>query len=325
MRGIVLCGVLSLRLLAAQQGPLTGPVEGFTFDLPTGSFRAVIGLPGAASLGPPLLRGFEFGSVAPGKDHGIAFHDGHAILVSQFGSGHARTSELSDATRQPEGISWSADGSQAFLYSLSDGWIQRGAGLPAAARFESVIDLSSLGGTVAAVASDPSATRIAVAIQGDKSGVYTMDATREFVSVRPGGKPIAVAFSDDGRKLYTLDGATRQVSEISLDEANFREYFIDGLQDPIAVQIAHDATNRPILYVAARADRVVRTYDVSSFQLRADIPLDFEPTVIQALGQHSFLLSPRVHDGDPLWCLTSVPQSMVFFVPVTPLISEGTE
>ena len=152
-----------------------------------------------------------------------------------------------------------------------------------------------------------------------------MDATREFVSVRPGGKPIAVAFSDDGRKLYTLDGATRQVSEISLDEANFREYFIDGLPGSDC-RPDRSRCHKPAdpLRSGSRGPRGSQ-YDVSSFQLRADIPLDFEPTVIQALGQHSFLLSPRVHDGDPLWCLTSVPQSMVFFVPVTPLISEGTE
>jgi hypothetical protein len=325
MRGTVLCGFLSLRLLVAQQSTLTGPVEGFTFDLPTGSFRAVIGLPGAASLGPPLLSGFEFGSVAPGKGHGIAFHGGHAILVSQFGSAPVLTSELSDTARQPEGVLWSADGSQALLYSLSGGWIQQVVGLPDAVRFESAIDLSSLGGTVAAVAADPSATRIAAAIQGNNSGVYVMDGNRDFASVRPAGKPIALAFSEDGRKLYILDGDTRQLSELSLGDSSSRDCSIDGLQDPVAIRVAHDAVNHPVLYVAARADRMVRTYDVSSLQVLANTPLDFEPTAIQAFGLHSFLLSPRLHDGDPLWCLTSVPQSMVYFVPATPLTSERTE
>jgi len=325
MRGIVLCGFLSLRFLAAQQSTLTGPVEGFTFDLPTGSFRAVIGLPGAASMGPPLLSGFEFGSVAPGKDHGIAFHDGHAILVSQFGSGQVLTSELSDTARQPEGVLWSADGSQALLYSLSGGRIQRVVALPDAVRFESAIDLSSLGGTVAAVSADPSATQIAVAIQGDNSGVYVIDSNRDFVSVRPAGKPIALAFSEDGRKLYILDGDAHQISEISLGGSNSRDWSIDELQDPIAIQVAHDAANRLVLYVAARADRMIRAYDVSSLRVLANTPLDFEPTAIQAFGQHSFLLSPRLNDGDPLWCLTSVPQSMVYFVPATPLIPERTE
>ena len=325
MRGIVLCGFLSLRFLVAQQSTLTGPVEGFTFDLPTGSFRAVIGLPGAASLGPPLLSQFEFGSVSPGKDYGIAFTGGHAILVSQFGSGQALTSELSDAARQPEGVVWSADGSQALLYSLSGGWIQRVVGLPDTARFESAIDLSPLGGTVAAVAADPLGTRIAVAIQGNNSGVYVMDGNRDFVSIRPTGKPIALAFSEDGQKLYILDGDTLQLSELSLGDSNSRGCSIDGLQDPIAIQVAHDAANRPVLYVAARGDRLVRTYDVSSFQVLANTPLDFEPTAIQAFGQHSFLLGPRLHDGDPLWCFTNVPQLRVYFVPATPLISERTE
>jgi DNA-binding beta-propeller fold protein YncE len=235
------------------------------------------------------------------------------------------TSELSDVARRPEGVVWSADGSQALFYSLSGRWIQRGVGLPDAARFESAIDLSSLGGTVAAVAADPTAARIAVAIQGDSTGVYVMDGDRDFVTVRPAGKPIALAFSEDGRKLYILDGDPRQVSEISLGDSNSRDCSIDGLQDPIAIQVAHDATNRPVLYVAARGDRMVRTYDIPSLRVLANTPLDFEPIAIEAFGRHSFLLRPRFHDDDPLWCLTSVPQSMVYFVPATPLTSERTE
>ena len=55
--------------LPAQQTNLSGPIEGFTFDAPTGSFRAVIGFPGSASLGPAILAGFDHGSVAPQKDY----------------------------------------------------------------------------------------------------------------------------------------------------------------------------------------------------------------------------------------------------------------
>src|SRR5439155_21041528 len=82
LSAISLCG----GSLLAQLAEMNGPIEGFIFDAPTGSFRAVIGMPGSASLGPPILDGFSRGSVAPRKDYGLAFKDGKCALVSGLGS-----------------------------------------------------------------------------------------------------------------------------------------------------------------------------------------------------------------------------------------------
>src|SRR2546421_2984166 len=103
----------------AQQTSLSGPIEGFTFDAPTGSFRAVIGLPGSASLGPAILSGFGSGSVAPQKDYGLAFSEDQALFVSGLHSTSPSTSPLSSAMAGQEGVVWSADGSLAVLFSRS--------------------------------------------------------------------------------------------------------------------------------------------------------------------------------------------------------------
>ncbi len=321
---LFLAVLLSAKLAVAQQSALSGPVEGFTFDVPTGSFRAVLGLPGAAALGSPLLSGFEFGVVAPGKNYGIAFQDGHAIIVSGLDSSQVLTSEILDVTSRAEGALWSADGSQAILYSLTGKWIQLAAGLPDAPKLNPCIDISSLGTTFAAIASDRSATRIAVAIQGDSGGVYVMDGDRSFVPVIAAVKPISLAFSEDGRTLYVLESGG-QVTELVLGDSSSRVWHIDGLQDPVAIQTARDTENRPVVYVAARADRILRAYDVSTRQAASDMQLDFEPTVIETLGNSRFLLSPRLHNGDPLWRLTNVPRTMVYFVPATPVTAGGSE
>src|SRR6202042_2703904 len=61
----------------SQPTSLSGPVEGYTFDLPTQSFRAVIGLPGSASFGPALATGFDVGWVAPHQNYAIGFRPGN--------------------------------------------------------------------------------------------------------------------------------------------------------------------------------------------------------------------------------------------------------
>src|SRR5689334_7679440 len=77
----ILGTVLSLGFGRAEQAFLSGPVEGYLFDVPTHSIRAVRGFPGSASLGPAILGNIDYGSIAPHKNYGIAFKDGRCMLV----------------------------------------------------------------------------------------------------------------------------------------------------------------------------------------------------------------------------------------------------
>src|SRR5579864_5449023 len=106
----VLCFV---SLLPAQVLPLNGPVEGFTFDAPTGSFRAVIGSLGSASLGPAILQGVDYGSVAPRQHHALSFQNGRCLVVPDLGVLQMSTVELPGGFPVPEGVAWSGDGSVA--------------------------------------------------------------------------------------------------------------------------------------------------------------------------------------------------------------------
>ncbi len=47
------------------QSALIGPVEGFVFDPPTRTIRAVNGVLGSATLGRALSRDLDFASIAP--------------------------------------------------------------------------------------------------------------------------------------------------------------------------------------------------------------------------------------------------------------------
>ncbi len=311
--------------LAAEQSQLSGPIEGFTFDAPTGSFRAVIGLPGSASLGPAILDGFGRGSVAPKKDYGLAFTGGKCAIVSGLSSANPSVSEFSGALASPDGVVWSADGSQAFLFSSSGNWVQRFSGFPNIATPRASVDLSFLSGSLSTIASDTLGKRLAIGVDGELGGVYLVTDGGDPVPLLAGSKPIALAFSDDGSELYALDGATLRLTQLHLADFTSHPFSLDGLRDPVAIRSIRQASNRQVLYVAGRNDSLLRAYDADSRQILTDFPLDFSPTGLDDLGRNSFLLAPRRSGGDPMWVFTTTPQQAAYFVPLAPTASGGPQ
>lgn len=323
---ILLLAISSLTgFLSAEQTGLSGPVEGFTFDDPTGSFRAVIGLPGSASFGPAILSGFGRGSVAPRRDYGIAFSDGVSLFVSGLSSSGPSASPLFAVVDRPEDVAWSGDGSLAVLFSRSRNSIQTLSGLPNSPAAGPSSDLSYLGGSLSTISVDTTGKRIAVGIAGDSGGVYLITNGGDPVLVLAGSKPVALAFSSDGSALYILDGSSLQLTAVQLADLTTQALSFDGLVDPVGIRPAIDAANRAVLYVAAGKDSMLRTYDLSSFQILTDTPLDFPPTEIKDFGRNSFLLAPRSTGSSPLWLFTSAPQPAVYFVPAAPAAVGGPQ
>src|SRR5580693_1626618 len=151
---VLLAAMWSISSLRAQQSAVSGPTEGFTFDPPTRSIRAVIGSLGSAWLGPAAVDDLEFASVAPRQNYGIAFRRGQLLLVSGLGSGHVSVAVLQASLYVPDGVVWADDGSVAVLYSQAGGWIQPLTGFPGSANLGPLVSISPLGGTLSAVATD---------------------------------------------------------------------------------------------------------------------------------------------------------------------------
>ena len=321
---LLVLGIASwLGFVRAEQALLTGPVEGYLFDAPTHSIRAVQGFPGSASLGPALLDSLDYGSIAPHKNYGIAFKDGHCMLALSLGSDSFSTSPIPGAAGRPDGAAWSGDGSVVVLYSQTDNWIQPITGLPDAPLPGDSVDVSSLGGKLAAVASDLNGANIAVGVSGQTSGVYLMIRGQGLVSVLQTPAAVALGFSNDGSRLYALDASAMQLFDISVGDLSSQSFTLDGLSEPFAVRPALDPSGGPTLYIASRKDQLLRIYDLAGHQTVADIPLDFQPTGIDDLGRSSFVISSRASIRDPLWLFTSAPQRAVYFVPA--LTSGGTQ
>ena len=299
---------------SAQQAGFSGPVEGFIFDAPTASLRAVAGFPGAASFGPALLSGLEFGSAAPQKNYAVAFQSGSCVLVTALDSGAASTLPITAASQRPDSVAWSGDGSVAVLYSRTGNWLQIISSLPANPTAGGFIDVSALGGPLASVAVDQTGKQIAIAMGGSAAGIYLQTAGQSFAPLLQLTNPVALSFSNDGTELFAIDAGSMRLAVVNLASAGSQMLPLAGLADPFALR----ETANQKLYVASRSDRLLREYDLSSLQPMTDLPLSFAPTGIDQFGANSFLIGSRTQAKDPLWLVTNATQPAVYFVPAIP-------
>lgn len=299
--------------LAAQQPTLAIPVEGYTYDAPTRSLRAVMGFPGAASYGPILRDGLDFASIAPRQNYGIGFKSGECFYLAGVGSSRIATATLSGVAKQPDGIVWSADGSLAVLYSRTGNWLQVVSGFPQAPVAAPLVDATALGGSLTAVAAQ--STRIAVAISGTGAGVYQSTDNQTFSVVASLAKPIALSYSSDGATLYALDASVPQIVGLSVSGAVSQTIPLVGLTNPIAIQALNDSQYQAVLYVAAGTDRKLRIVDIATGQTVNDVALGFQPTSLDAFGSESFIAAVRSQASSPLWLFSSAPQPAAYFVP----------
>jgi hypothetical protein len=302
-----------LGVASGQTAGISGPVEGFTFDFPTASLRAVRGYPGAASFGPPILAGLEFASVAPQRNYAVAFQNGNFLVLSNLDSGKASSLAVPSVTRVPEAVSWSNDGTFAVLWSAGANWLETLSGLPSSPAAGAYIDVSALGGSLTAVAIDSTGKRIAIAVSGSQSGVYLVTGSQGFAPIGPQlANPVAVSFSSDGTQLFAIDAGAKQLAIVNLSNSSSQMTALDGLADPFAVQ-----GSAARIYIASRSDRLLRELDASANQL-VDIPLSFSPRGIEPFGANSLLLASRSMASDPLWLVTNGTQPAAYFVPAIP-------
>ncbi len=321
---IVLFLFVSLSICVAPAQSLSGPIEGFTFDAPTHSLRAVNGFPGSATFGPALMSGLDFGSVAPHKNYAIAFKSPHCLLVSDL-DGRLVTAVIPGVFGRPEGAVWSSDGSVAIVYSHSGSWIQTLIDLPKAPHANPHMNLSVVGGTLSAIAADPRGKHFAIAVSGQKGGIYLTTPSQGFIPLSEMAHPIALSFSEDGASLYALDGGALKLSAIKLSDWSSRAFPLAGLHDPFAIQVGHDAENQPLVYVASRKDRLLGVYSPASEKILHSIHLSFQPTGIEDFGRNSFVVASRLKPGDPLWLFATVPHPAVYFVPAAATASGGAQ
>ena len=299
----------------AQPASFHGPIAGFAYARASRSVRPLLGVPGAAWIGPPVLSDVDWASIAPGGRWAVLIKAGGASFMrglSDLAPAESPVDGLIDAVDR---VVWSRDGSFAILYSSSGGQLQR-VKLSDNAAADSPIALSPPG-KVTALAVDPAGQQIAVGITGPESGgLYLFNGAQSSARLSSMAQPAAAAFDGTGSRLYAVDGETQQILEFDSGAGGFEFASLSPPEGPALnpAGLAVSGDGRYLL-LADRATPAVRVYETASRSLVNTIPLDFSPRGLEPLSPDpTFLLNG---DSSQEWLLVlDARQSPgVYFVP----------
>jgi hypothetical protein len=305
MRGAkVLLGTLTALGLAAQPMRLAGPLSGFVFDSGAAGIRPILGLPGAAYAGEVIASGLQWASVAPGGAAALAYREGALYGLSGLERLEPVWSPVESALGKPDRAAWSADGSLAVIYSAAAGLAQlvRNPGARAAAG-----EPLPVGGGVTALAVDSQGRIVA----GLPDGVYLFDPQAPASLLAPVQGAVAIALAGD--RLWAA-GAGGEIVEVEDYAGRPKAVLLASVPDPVGLAVSPDGKS---LFVAGRADRAVEIYDLASRTTAGRLPLEVEPTTLEALSADAlWLLRASAAGSDPLWVLKARPEPGLWFVPV---------
>src|SRR4051794_23964982 len=184
---------------AAQTTSFHGPIAGFVYSHGSRTIRPMLGVPGAARLGSPILDEVDFASIAPGGAWALVTKGDRCSLVHGLAdltpAGSAADGLIDDVDR----VLWNRDGSIALLYSSSSNRMQRVRLSDAGVRADTPMDLSPWG-PVTALAIDPAGRQISFGVA--KSGLYLFQAGQSPALLSSMAQPVAAAFDSTGKRLY---------------------------------------------------------------------------------------------------------------------------
>jgi hypothetical protein len=315
---VLLCASLVLAALPvapslAQSASLHGPVAGFVYQRSSRTLRPLMGIPGAAYTGAPVLNAVDGASVAPGGSWAIIVKDGHSTIIPLSGvvaGDPSDTALIDDVDR----VVWSRNGAAALLYSSTASQLQLVRVSTGAATADAPLDLSPYGPAVA-LTIDPAGRKIAFGITG--VGLYAFDAGQSPALLSDMAQPAAAAFDDNGR-LYAVDAATQRLLQFD-PAAGASEFAVLSQPDGPTVDAAGMAVSAGgrYLMLADRSAHAVRVYDTASGALSNMLALDFAPTRMDAISAGPIFLLNGDAGNEWLLLLDARNIPATFFVPAS--------
>jgi DNA-binding beta-propeller fold protein YncE len=295
---------------------------GYVLDATMQAIRPVNGIPGSSLLGQPLALPFPVAAAAfaPRGDWAVAVSaaDDHTAYVLRNLGGALGIDVLDSALRGADRVLLNADASAAALVSSEARQLQLVRGLPASPSAGAPLDLSSIPGTITALAVDRAASNVLIAATSDGQGALHLAAADP--QMRPRlianfGAPTALALLHGDQDAIVADAAVNQLTLLR-NFAGTPEAFLlagerDGVSGPAGLQLSPDGRK---LYIANGASRTLDVWNFETQSVEASFPLDAEPTRLAPLqGSSTFVLNEA---GDhPLLLLDAADGLGVYFVP----------
>ncbi len=302
--------------LAQDAQRIDGPVLGFSVDQ-TAGIRPIMGLPGAATLGPPVIsaEGLEGVTLSPARDYALALlARGRAVVLLKNLRSTAGAAVL-DVAPGPARIAISPSGDAAVLYYAETARVEVLAGLPESPAVSWSLDLSGLSGVPAALAVSDGGRAVLAASAGAPASVWlaTQDLGQRFLYTVAGspsltflvGSPdAAIADGAAGAVVLVHDPAGQpQVTRIGGQA--------EGVSHPVAIAAAQD--NSGIFVANAQPAGVVRLSLTGEGPASQPCACTMAGLERMAGGSVFRLNEPG---GGPIWLLDAAGASMrVVFVP----------
>lgn len=300
----------------AQSTTFHGPISGFLYSRTSQNIRPLLGVPGAARIGSPLMDGLDFASVSPDGSRAVITTSGHSSLLRGLSDLAPVDSSTSGLIEAVDRVVWSRGGASAVLYSSSKNLLQHIVVSGDAATADMPLDLSPWG-QPATLAIDPTGRQIAFGVTG--AGLYLFNAGQSPALISSMAQPAAAAFDSAGTRLYAVDLDQQQISEF--DSGSSAVAFASlapqsGNPAVVPVGLAVSGDGRYLL-LADSAAQAVRVYETSSGNLASTIPLDFTPSRFELLSPAPTFLLNGDRNSEWLLVLDARQTPGISFVPAS--------
>jgi len=304
----------SMAICADNNAVLLGPATGFLFDGRARAIRPMLGMPGSAYLGPPVVSNLESSSVSPDGSAALAIQAGKLTLYTGLASASPSAVYL-PASIAADYFAWAPGATAAALYSSKSAQAQIVSNLLETPSAGAPIDLSGLADRIDAMAFDGQQIVLAVASEGS-SGIYTVTGQSGPQRIAFAGYPCAVVLA--GADLYFADRQTQQIWQIQNYARQPAPVLFAGdpsVSSPVGMQLSADGSR---LYVANAGSRSLTVYDVAARSRIESVALSFTPTRLDRFGNTSALVLNTAGQGRaPLYVLSdaNAAKPAIYFVP----------
>jgi len=307
-------GALTVSAWAQSLTDVAGPVTGFVFDAPSGAVRPMLGIPGAAYLGPAMAVGVTAASPAPDGSAVLAVAaSGKLLIYTGLQNAAPTATTVSGAIGAPSRFAWSADASAAAIYSSASGQAQVISGLPKSPAPGAAIDLSTLPGPVTSLACE--GQHVIAGVSGDSGGLFLASAQTAPQRIASSADPSAIVLA--GSNLFFADSQSEQITQVESYAGTPAAVLFandSSINAPAGLQVSSDGAR---LFAVNAGNRKLVVYEIASRLVLQSIGLSFAPTRLDRFGSPSVFLLNDTGNG-PLYVVRDggAGNAAVYFVPV---------
>jgi VCBS repeat-containing protein len=292
---------------------LTGPVAGYVFDRSSQSIRPILGVLGSSHLGDAVAGSFDLASPSPLGIYALATQAGRLFFVRNLDSGQAESAPIDNAISGANRFAWNQDGTSAAIYSADSRQAQVVRNLSTTPTLDDAIDLSSLDGTVSALAFD--GKRLLIGASSPASGgVYLADGQSAPKLLLRTAVPVALSVDAARGDLYIADHDSSQIWMVQGYAGDATPILFAADRDGVSSPVGLRASGGRLL-VANAGNRGVDAIDIATRASLGHMDLDFAPVQMEALGSGQLTLLNFSGADGPLYVLDSTGDLAVYFVP----------